>query len=49
MKAIKNHKSLVDFKDEVSDTTYDAFKKGFKECKKKISKVFAGFKRDLYE
>lgn len=38
--AIENYKKLVKFWDEVGEATYDAFQKGFVECKDKVIKDF---------
>lgn len=40
VRAIKSYKKSADFKDEIGEATCGAFKKGFEEYKRKISKVF---------
>lgn len=35
--AIMQYKASTEFEDELSDVIYDAFYKGFKECKMKVA------------
>lgn len=40
IRAIKKYKGSEDFKNEVGETTYDTFLKGFAECKIKVLEAF---------